>query len=107
MVLLLDENIPRKLKYRFSETHEVLTVPEMGWSGIKNGDLLRKMQQKEMTVLLSVDKNMSHQQNLEKYNVCLLVFGAKDTRYETLLPFVEKTEKLLEGKIAPGLTVIE
>ena len=38
MKLLLDENLPKKLKYRFSENFEVLTVPEMGWSGIKNGD---------------------------------------------------------------------
>ncbi len=37
MKVLLDENIPRKLKYRFSEEFEIITVPEMGWSGIKNG----------------------------------------------------------------------
>ncbi|WP_430906553.1 DUF5615 family PIN-like protein [Maribacter sp. 2-571] len=107
MVLLLDENIPRKLKYRFSEAHEVLTVPEMGWSGIKNGDLLQKMEQKGMTLLLSVDKNMSHQQNLEKYGVSLLVIDAVDTRYDTLLPFVAKVEKVLEGETAPGLIIIE
>tara|TARA_R110002020_G_scaffold1998_2_gene9189 strand:+ start:64777 stop:64920 length:144 start_codon:yes stop_codon:yes gene_type:complete len=46
MRLLLDENLPRKLKYRFSEAHEILTVPEMGWSGIKNGDLLKRMHEK-------------------------------------------------------------
>ena len=43
MKVLLDENIPRKLKYRFGEQHEVLTVPDMGWTGIKNGDLLKRM----------------------------------------------------------------
>jgi len=107
MILLLDENLPKKLKYRFSEAHEILTVPEMGWSGIKNGDLLKRMQEKGLTVLLSMDKNMSHQQNLEKYGVSLLVFGAKDARYESLLPFVEKTEKILEKEMTPGLSVIE
>lgn len=92
MVLLLDENIPRKLKYRFSEEYEVLTVPEMGWSGIKNGDLLEKMKKRDMRVLLSVDKNMSHQQNLVVCGVSLLVLDSYDTRYHTLLPFVEKVE---------------
>jgi len=80
MRLLLDENLPKKLKYRFSEVHEVLTVPELGWSGIKNGDLLNRMQDKGLETLLSMDKNMSHQQNLEKYNVSLLVFEAKNAR---------------------------
>ena len=107
MVLLLDEKIPRKLKYRFGNVHEVLTVSEMGWGGITNGDLLQKMQQKGMTVLLSVDKNMSHQQNLERYGVSLLVLNARDNRYESLLPFVEKVEKIIKGKIATGLIMVE
>lgn len=106
MRLLLDENLPRKLKYRFSDSHEVLTVPEMGWSGIKNGDLLKRMEEKGLEILLSVDKNMSHQQNLEKYNVSLLVFEAKDTRYDSLVPFIGKVEKILEEGISPGLTIL-
>ncbi|MEH6681251.1 MAG: DUF5615 family PIN-like protein [Sediminicola sp.] len=107
MRLLLDENLPRKLKYRFSEAHEILTVPEMGWSGIKNGDLLKRMHEKGLTVLLSLDKNMSHQQNLQKYNVSLLVFEAKDARYGSLVPFVGKVEQLLEKGTIPGLTIIK
>jgi hypothetical protein len=107
MKLLLDENLPRKLKYRFNSIYEVLTVPEMGWSGIKNGDLLLKMQSKGLKVLLSVDKNMSHQQNLKKHNVCLIVFNAKDTRYDTLLKFVPKIEELLSEEIKSGLIIVD
>jgi len=65
MKLLLDENLPKKLKYRFSPQYEVLTVTEMGWSGKKNGELLAAMNERNLTILLSSDKNMSHQQNLE------------------------------------------
>ena len=107
MVLLLDENLPRKLKYRFSEAHEVFTVPEMGWGGTKNGDLLRKMEAKGMTILLSLDKHMSHQQNLKKYGISLLVFDAIDIRYQSLLPFVDKVEKILREELLPGLTIIK
>ncbi len=107
MKLLLDENLPRKLKYRFSEKYEVLTVPELGWSGIKNGDLLQRMQSKGLQVLLSVDKNMSHQQNLEKYNVSLVVLNSKDTRYNSLVHFITKIEALLSKKLSSGLIIIE
>lgn len=83
MKLLLDENLPKKLKYRFSKTYEVLTVPELGWGGMKNGDLLKKMKSKDLRTLLSIDKNMSYQQNLQTYNVCLIVLNSNDTRYPT------------------------
>lgn len=40
MKILLDENIPTKVKYDFGEGHEVRTVRDMGWLGKKNGELL-------------------------------------------------------------------
>ncbi len=39
MKLLLDENLPRKLKHDFPN-HEVYTVGDMHWDGLENGDLL-------------------------------------------------------------------
>ena len=107
MKLLLDENLPRKLKYRFSENYEIITVPEMGWSGIKNGDLLRLMESKKIQILLSLDKNMSHQQNLEKHKISLIVFDAKDSRYNTLFEFIPKLEKLLKKQIEFGLILLK
>ena len=104
---MLDENIPRKLKYRFSEKHEILTVPDMGWTGIKNGDLLKRMMTKDFRVLLSLDKNMSHQQNLEKFSISLVVLNTKNSLYSTILELVPKIEELLTEHLLPGLTIIE
>jgi hypothetical protein len=42
MKLLLDENVPRKLKFRLSR-FQVFTVHEMGWAGMSNGILLTRM----------------------------------------------------------------
>ena len=42
MKLLLDENLPKKLKQDFSE-FEINTVAEMGWAGKTNGELLKLM----------------------------------------------------------------
>jgi hypothetical protein len=39
MKVLLDECVPRKLKREIGN-HEVRTVTESGWSGLKNGELL-------------------------------------------------------------------
>ena len=47
MRVLLDECVPRKLK-RVLGDHEVVTVTENGWSGLKNGELL-KLAQAEST----------------------------------------------------------
>lgn len=42
MLLLLDENLPKRLKQDFPE-HKIFTTKERGWSGIKNGELLVKL----------------------------------------------------------------
>ena len=43
MKLLLDECIDRRLAKEI-EGHEVVTVPQAGWAGIQNGELLRLAQ---------------------------------------------------------------
>lgn len=40
MRLLLDENLPKRLKQDFAD-HEVFTVFDKEWNGIKNGELLK------------------------------------------------------------------
>lgn len=66
MKLLLDENLPKRLKSDFPE-HEIFTVREKGWNGIKNGPLLQLMLDKGFHALLTFDKNLQHQQNFSKY----------------------------------------
>ena len=40
MKILLDENLPKKLKLDFEDKHEIRSVQEMGWQGKTNGELL-------------------------------------------------------------------
>jgi hypothetical protein len=63
MKVLLDECVPRKLRRELPE-HEVLTVMEQGWSGIKNGKLLA-LAAPEFDVFLTIDQNLKYQQNLK------------------------------------------
>ena len=57
--LLLDENLPKKLKYRFGDGFDVTTVPEQGWNSLKNGQLLQKMSDSDIQYLVTADKNLS------------------------------------------------
>ena len=66
MRLLPDENLPKRLKSDFPD-HEVFTVREKGWNGIKNGEILQLMLADNFNALLTFDKNLQHQQNFSKY----------------------------------------
>jgi predicted nuclease of predicted toxin-antitoxin system len=54
MKLLLDECLPDDLKDLISG-HEVLTVSDMGWKRIKNGELMKRVAENELEVFLTVD----------------------------------------------------
>jgi len=107
MKLLLDENLPRKLKYRFELPFEVLTVTDLGWSGKKNGELLRSMQEMEIAVLITGDKNLPYQQNIDAIPIIILVLDAPDNRYVSLLPFVALVTQHLSASPALGLKVLQ
>ncbi len=58
MVLLLDENLPKKLRIEFGG-HETFTVREMGWSGVSNGALLRLMTEKNFDASKTTDTKIT------------------------------------------------
>lgn len=62
MRLLLDESLPRRLR-RHLAPHEVRTIPEMGWAGKKNGELL-KLAESQFEAFLTEDQKLPSQQNL-------------------------------------------
>lgn len=75
MKLLLDECIDRKLAKEFSG-YEIKTVPQMGWAGVKNGQLLT-FAEAEFDVFITVDRNLPFQQNLPQFNMAVLVLQAR------------------------------
>jgi hypothetical protein len=105
--LLLDENLPKKLKYRFGEGYEVITVPEKGWQSLRNGELLQAMNLDGIEYLVTADKNLSFQQNYRKWNVKLIVLNTLDNQYETVLPFVDKIKILFDQGVLPDYSWIE
>jgi hypothetical protein len=100
MRILLDECAPRPLKREFVE-YKIRTVVEMGWSGKKNGELLRLMIQEGFTILLTTDQNLPYQQNLQQVGVAVVVLVAPSNKLSDLLPLVPETRHVL-NTIAPG-----
>jgi hypothetical protein len=99
MKLLLDENLPKRLKQDFLE-YEIYTVTEKGWNGKTNGELLKLMVVENFNALLTFDKNLQHQQNFSKYTLTVFVLSAQDNTYISL----KKLVHLIKIKIAEGLT---
>jgi len=62
MRILLDECVHAGIRKAFAG-HSVNTVPQAGWSGIKNGKLLTLIAG-SYDVFLTIDQNIRHQQNL-------------------------------------------
>ena len=56
MKLLLDENLPKKLKQDFID-YDIFTVRDQGWNGCENGELLVLMIQNGFELLITFDKN--------------------------------------------------
>ncbi len=93
MKILLDECIDRRLANDIAG-HEVKTVSQMGWAAIKNGEL-PALAEKDFDVFVTVDCNLSFQQNLPKYNVAVIVLRAQTNRLRDLSPLVAELLELL------------
>ena len=94
MRVLLDENVDRKLKRGFDSEHEVATVRERGWSGKKNGDLLR-LAEAEFDVMVTVDANMRHQQHLPHYDLAVILITARSNKRSALEPAMPEVNRVL------------
>ena len=106
MRLLLDENLPRRLKNDFPD-HEVFIVRDKGWNGIKNGELVRLMIAQGFDALLTFDKNLQHQQNFSKYSIGVFVLSARTNTYDELTALSPMIRQYLDkGSIPAGPILI-
>ena len=71
MRVLLDECVPRALRKELPG-HEVKTVAEAGWAGVRNGELLQ-LAAKQFDLLLTVDRNLEYQQNFAGLTLAVIV----------------------------------
>jgi predicted nuclease of predicted toxin-antitoxin system len=100
MRVLLDECLPRRLK-ALLVGHDVVTVPEAGWAGKQNGELLR-LASADFDVFVTLDQNLEFQQNLGLAGLAVVILESGSSRFEDLLPLRPRLLEILGGTIKVG-----
>lgn len=97
MRILLDECLPARLRQDLPG-HEVQTVPRAGWAGIKNGELLRLVNESgKFDVFLTMDKSLPHQQQFQDLTFAVVVLRSRSNRFEDTHPLMpEVLRRLVE-----------
>ena len=96
MKILLDENIPAKLKFDFGGSFEIKTVRDMKWQGTKNGALLRRIGEYPFDFFITLDSNLRYQQNLGSFDFTIILLLPLNNKHQTLQPFVPKVKEILQ-----------
>ena len=102
--MFLDECVDWRLS-RELIGHEVKSAREMGWTSIRNGELL-SLASREFDVFVTVDRNLSFQQNLVAHAVAVIVLHAPTNRLADLRPLVPKLLAAIASAKPGPVTVI-
>jgi Domain of unknown function (DUF5615) len=100
MRVLLDECVPRALRKELLG-HEVKTVAEAGWAGVKNGELLQ-LAAAQFDLLLTVDRNLEYQQNFAGLALAVIVVHAPSNDVAVLRPLMPRVLAAI-SETKPGL----
>lgn len=95
MKILLDECVTKRLKSYLAE-YEVLTISQMKWNGVKNGKLMALCVDNNFDLLLTIDKNLMFQQNLDKYKLTIAVLNSPTSKIEQLILFIPSFKTQVE-----------
>jgi hypothetical protein len=99
----LDESVPRRLAPLIAG-HDVTTVADRGWAGMRNGELLAHASS-EFEVLVTVDKNLPMQQDLARHAVSVVILDARSNRLDDLAPLVPQLVDTLDGVRQPLVVI--
>jgi hypothetical protein len=97
--VLLDENLPRKLR-RDLPDFAIRTVQEEGWTSFSNGELLGRAQDR-FDVLLTADRRLQFQQNLARFTIGVVVIQTVSLRYRFIKQAIGSIRAALE-RARPG-----
>jgi predicted nuclease of predicted toxin-antitoxin system len=105
MKILIDENLPKKLKQDLS-IHSVFTVRDKGWQSKTNGDLIQLMLEDNFDLLITFDQNLQYQQNLIKYPIAVLVINTYNNQYDTIYKFINKLKDSIDNIQSHGVYLL-
>jgi hypothetical protein len=83
--ILFDQGVPAPLRAHL-RGHEVQTAFELGWSTLRNGELLGRAEA-QFHALVTTDRNLKSQQNLSGVKIAILVLPTTSwPRLQSMLP---------------------
>jgi predicted nuclease of predicted toxin-antitoxin system len=103
MRILIDECLNWRLG-RALTGHYAVSVQRMGWSGVKNGDLLALAEKNQFEVFLTGDRNLAFQQSTAGVRIAVVVLEAPGIQLHHTLPLIPKVMTLLSS-LQPGQVV--
>jgi hypothetical protein len=103
MRVLLDECVDERLRHSFAE-HDCETARFAGLAGLKNGALLVTAERVGFDVIVTVDQNISDQQNLGDRSISIVILCGRTNRLSDLKPLVPAAldclKSLRDGQVA-------
>jgi len=103
MRVLLDEDLPIRLRLYFSDGIDVETVEYRGWKGFKNGALLHAAES-HFDVFVTMDDNLPDQQHLRQFDLAVAILRAQSKDLKDLLVLMPELERRLP-ELQPGEVV--
>jgi hypothetical protein len=79
-------------------------VTQEGWTGILNGELLRRIDDAGIAVFITADRRMEYQQRLSGRSFGVVVLAAGGTKLEDLQPMAEVIREAV-ATVTPGVVM--
>lgn len=99
MKVLFDQGTPVPLR-EFLSGHEVSTAYELGWSALRNGELLAMAEAGGFQVFVTTDNNLRYQQNLQERRIAIVVLST--TSWPRIRLRVEDIRLAIDQAVASG-----
>ena len=99
MKLLLDESVPKRLAASFPASSTPRTVQEVGWAGTGNGLSLSLAAREGFDAMITVDRGIAHQQNLDTLPIPVVIMLVTRNRLADLQPLVPAVVAVLSGDL--------
>lgn len=104
MRIFLDECIDWRLS-RDIAGHDVKTARQMGWTAIKNGELLA-LASEHFDAFVTVDRNLAFQQNVPGLQIAVVVLQAKSNRLSDIRQLVPELLSKLDSARQGMVTIV-
>jgi len=103
--ILLDECLDWRLS-RSIAGHEVASISQIGWAGIKNGELLARAAAR-FDAFVTVDRNLSFQQNVREARIAVIVLHARTNRLADLLSLVPGLLAAIDSATPGAIAIVD